>query len=197
VFYKEREDRMYGTAAFFVSYLLVELPLNFLGAATFSLLAYFVLGMYASAGSFFLFTFIIWLMLVQGETMGMIMCGLIYDVGLATSFAGVFVTVFTIMAGYFRPTGELPWVLRVINYGLVFQYAAEILAINEFEHLTFSCPGDQALSDGSCPFSTGNQVLDTYTFQKDREWPYLGVLIALVCLYRLGAFLVLKYYRAK
>jgi ABC-type multidrug transport system permease subunit len=197
VFYKEREDGMYGTAAFFVSYQLVELPLNFLGATAFSLLAYFVLGMYLDVGSFFLFDFVIFLMLVQGETVGLVMCSFLYNVGLATNLASVFVTVFNIMAGYFRPTADLPWVLRAINYSLVFQYAAEVLAINEFRNLKFSCPDDQALADGSCPFNNGMDVLDTFRFEEDRQWTYLGILIGLVVVFRIGAFFVLRFWKVK
>lgn len=193
VFYKERSDGMYGTGVFYFAYQAVELPLNLFGACLFSVISYFVLGMRTDPGSFFLFTFIIFLLLVQGETFGIMMCGLIYNAELATSVASVFVSIFGIMAGFLRPVSSLPWVLRVLNYALVFQYSAEILGINEFKGMTFTCDDSQRLPDGSCPISTGDQVLDIYTFDPSREWIYLGILCALVVSYRFVAYVVLKY----
>lgn len=53
-----------------------------------------------------------------------------------------------IMCGYFRPDKGMPWILRILNYILPTKYAAEFLAINEFEHRTYTCPGSQALPGG-------------------------------------------------
>jgi hypothetical protein len=112
---------------------------------------------------------------------------------MATTISSVFMSLAGIMAGFFRPAGDLIWPLRILNFALPTKYAAEVLAINEFEKRNFTCPGTQALPDGQCPLPTGLDVLEEYTFQPDNYWPYFGILLALTAGLRFFAFMVLKY----
>jgi len=161
----------------------------------FSILVYWVLGLYATAGSFFLFCLCMFLLLSMGETLGFILCGLFYDVGMATTVSSVFMSMFNIMAGFYRPDNTMPWIVRIVNYVLATKYIAEVIAVNEFEHLQFSCPGVQALPDGGCPLPSGEDVLDEYDFNTSDKWRDLGIAIALSFAYRIIAFLVLKFKR--
>ena len=72
-------------------------------------------------------------------------------------------------------------------------YATSVLATNQFEDQEYVCVGSQYLSNGVCPFTTGEQVLESMGINTDRFWLYFSLMIILTISYRVLAFLVLKY----
>eukprot|EP01117_Protostelium_nocturnum_P018249 TRINITY_DN75_c0_g1_i2.p1 TRINITY_DN75_c0_g1~~TRINITY_DN75_c0_g1_i2.p1 ORF type:complete len:675 (+),score=160.52 TRINITY_DN75_c0_g1_i2:146-2170(+) len=193
VFYQERADGLYSTPAFFISYQAVELPLNFFGTFFFSILAYWVLGLYANAGHFFLFVFVSFILLVSGETVGIGMCAIFYDVGMATTVASVFMSIFNIIAGLFRPNDTLFWPLRAINYVLVPRWAATVLGINEFVGKTFECPGEQSQGLPVCPIPNGESLLNLYNISENQLGYAIALLVILTLSYRIIVFLLLHF----
>ncbi|KAF2072567.1 hypothetical protein CYY_006116 [Polysphondylium violaceum] len=197
LFYRERNDGLYSTLSFFISYLFVEVPFNIFGSLGYACVTYFALGLKHEAGSFFVFTLVIFTLLFAGESVGLLVCSLFYDVGIATTIANVLLSLFTILAGFFRPTASLPHVLRYFNYILPTKWAAEIISVNELRGATFTCPGSQSL-DGNgtiCPISTGEQVLETYSWQDVNMTHSILIMVSLAIAYRIVVYLVLKFNR--
>jgi len=118
---------------------------------------------------------------------------LFFNVGLAQTLANVFVSVINQTSGFFRPTGHFPLWLQGLNYLFPTYYATKVFLANQFEGQTFTCPGTQALPDGSCPLATGDQVLSNYDVEYDQLWPSFGILFALCFVYRLIGFLILNF----
>jgi hypothetical protein len=65
-----------------------------------------------------------------------------------------------IMAGYISLS--MPIELRYISYISPVTWGAYILTNVVFQQATFTCDSDQKDSQGNCPTSTGEQVLDLY-----------------------------------
>jgi len=191
VYDQERIDGLYHPSAFFLSYMSAEVPLNSVATLIFSIITYFVLGLHPGASHFFLYYAVMVLLVLTGESIGIIMCSLFKNANMAYTISSVLICFVCIMAGLFRPVSSYPEFFQVINYLSPFQYAALVLSVNEFSGETFTCPGSEALSDGSCPFSTGEQVLQSYSFDSNLMWPYFGVLICLMVLFRIVSFCVL------
>jgi ABC-type multidrug transport system permease subunit len=87
--------------------------------------------------------------LFTGETVGLFLCSLFYDVGIANMLSAVMFSLFLLMCGYFRGASSLPYPLRYANYGLITYYGAEVLAINEFHDLSLSCSASQSINGRS------------------------------------------------
>jgi len=197
LFYRERNDGLYSTLSFFISYIFVEVPFNVFGSLGYACVTYFALGLKQEAGSFFVFVLVIFTLLFAGESVGLLVCSLFYDVGMATTIANVLLSLFTILAGFFRPTASLPHVLRYFNYILPTKWAAEIISVNELRGARFTCPGSQSL-DGNgtvCPISTGEQVLDNYSWGDVNMTHSILIMVSLAIAYRFVVYLVLKFNR--
>ncbi|ELR21585.1 ABC2 type transporter superfamily protein [Acanthamoeba castellanii str. Neff] len=174
VFYRERIDGLYGTTTFMLSYMSIEIPLDLISVAGCSCLTYFVIGLsLEDAWRFFVFYGVALAFLFTGETVGLFLCSLFYDVGIANMLSAVMFSLFLLMSGYFRGASSLPYPLRYANYGLITYYGAEVLAVNEFHELDLDCEPSQAVN-GTCTYANGDAVIDSLNFDVDRLWPYFG-----------------------
>lgn len=192
VFYRERIDGLYGTTTFMLSYMSIEIPLDLISVAGCSCLTYFVIGLsLEDAWRFFVFYGVALAFLFTGETVGLFLCSLFYDVGIANMLSAVMFSLFLLMSGYFRGASSLPYPLRYANYGLITYYGAEVLAVNEFHELDLDCEPSQAVN-GTCTYANGDAVIDSLNFDVDRLWPYFGAIWALTIIYRFVAFMTLK-----
>jgi hypothetical protein len=99
-----------------------------------------------------------------------------------------------LMSGFFRSIATLPVVLRYLNYLLLTSPVSQVLVINEFQGESgFVCPGDQALPNGQCPYSTGQQVIDSLSFNVDTFWYAFALAWVLAVAYRIVAFVLLRF----
>jgi hypothetical protein len=118
---------------------------------------------------FFVFYGVCLSALFTGETMGMLLCSLFGNVGIANMLSAVsdfpplhveiflpwtyiytiFQTLFSLlllMCGFFRSQSTLPYPLRYLNYVFITKYCGEVLAINQFQGLSISCPASQSIN---------------------------------------------------
>ncbi|EGC36592.1 hypothetical protein DICPUDRAFT_5674, partial [Dictyostelium purpureum] len=141
LFYRERNDGLYSTFSFFFSYMTLEIPFNIFGSLGFSCITYFVLGLKLEADSFFIFFLVVFLLTFCGESVGLFVCSMFYNINLATTIANISLCLFSILSGFFRPTAQMPSILRYFNYALPTKWASEVYSANELRGRTFSCPG--------------------------------------------------------
>jgi len=194
LFYRERSDGLYSTAAFCVSYMAIEVPFDLLTSLMYSIVTYVVIGLNPIFARFFVYWLVIFLLVFSGESVGLFLCSIFFDIGLANTIAMVFLSLCLLMAGFFRSISTLPLVLRYLNYGLITAPISQVLVINEFYGESgFTCPGSQALPNGQCPYSTGQQVIDALNFNVDTFWYAVGLACALAAFYRLVAFVLLAF----
>lgn len=191
VFYRERDEGTYGTSTFFISYMISEVPFEFLSIILYSLITYAVIGLKVTWQAYLLYVACLFCLTFSGESLGIILCSLLRSVGLANTLATIILSIGLLASGSFVPVNELPVVLQYIDYTLITTYCTQILCINEFVGETYSCPKDQALPDGSCPYNTGDDVLDAMGIDPDILWPCFGIAIGLTISYRVLAYLIL------
>ena len=77
------------------------------------------------------------------------------------------------------------------------RYAARLNVVYEFRGSTLTCTPDQLLASGQCPITSGDQVLALYGFDASASAEAVNwvLVAALPILYRVIAFLALKYNR--
>jgi len=90
---------------------------------------------------------------------------------------------------------DMPAFVNGINYFNPCKYAAAALSIKAFTNFEFTCTDTQALSDGSCPTRTGQQVLDLLNYHTSLALN-IGALVAVTVAYRLIAYTVLRLSKA-
>lgn len=94
------------------------------------------------------------------------------------------------MAGFM--INNLPSVLFYVNHLSVFKYTSVVLALNEFTGLTFHCnEGKHLDGNGTCALREGWQVLRFLHFEDKSLSVHIGLVVAMMVLYRLLAWAVL------
>jgi len=184
LFYRECSDGAVSAPAFMLSYTLLELPCELLAALVFAIMMCPISGLQSDAAHFFRVAYVTFCIVNCGESVGIAFCGLIYHVGFSVTLVSIFLSFWTIMAGFFQP--EMPQWLQVVNYGSVLKYAGNTLAVSEFTGLTFSC------AQPPCARPDGETVLSIYRFHPSDLTSSLWAMAACVVLYRLAAFALLS-----
>lgn len=189
-FYRERQDKLYSTAAFVISYLLAEIPIAMVSVLIYSVLTYAVIGLKTEFSAFLIFYTALFFILFAGESFGIMLCAAFYDIGVANSLAAVIFSLFMLMSGFFRPISGIPAVLRYFDYLMITAYATQVLAINEFEGATYTCP-----ENTTCRYQTGEDVLQSLDIDPNNFWFCFAAIILLAFLYRFIGYLILRFKR--
>lgn len=88
-------------------------------------------------------------------------------------------------------TPNVPSFIRALNYASPMFHSVSNLMPFALRGAHFSCTAAERSSDGTCPMSTGEAVLDLFKFNVDPERGLLGLLITAIS-YRLIAYALLK-----
>jgi len=195
VFYREKLDGAYSSQAFLASYMVNEIPFELITCMIYTCFVMLAVGLQTSPDRFFSFFFITWCLVFSGESFGLIFCGIFYTIGFSVTMTSVVLSAFCGMVGLLSV--DMPAFLKAINHISIMKYACEFAAINEFTDLTFTCTDVQKLSDGTCPYTNGEQVLATYKFDPNSKWQNFGLIILLTFVYRAIAFLIFKLIKRK
>jgi hypothetical protein len=190
VFYREHADGACGVEAFMLSYLTIEIPFEIIASLLCTLFVDMVIGLNGSYEAFLVTAYVIFCFINAGESAGIIFCNIVKVVGFSASVTSVCLSIFSAMAGQLAI--NMPEFLQDINYVNVMKYGAAVLGIVQYSGLTFVCTNGQLLPDGTCPITSGDQLLALYKFDTNNYHLYLGLMAAVTVGYRLIAYLVLK-----
>jgi len=193
VFYRERSEGAYGTSAFFTSYMLAEVPFEFASVLGYTLLTYAVIGLKMTWTAYFVYLSTIFCLTFSGESLGIMLCSIFSNVGLSNTVATILTAVGLVACGSFIPISSMSWPIQLMDTVLVTTYLNQVLYGSQLTGATYVCPGDQALPDGSCPLSTGEEVLESMGVNPDYLWPCFGTAVALTISYRVIAYIFLRF----
>ncbi|ODV84941.1 hypothetical protein CANARDRAFT_176364 [[Candida] arabinofermentans NRRL YB-2248] len=189
-FYDEFVDGVVKTESFFVSYLLIEIPFEIVSCLVFAVLMMFVVGFQYNAGLFFALAYCSWLVVNAGESLGLSFNTVLTHPGFALTVISIFCSCGVVMSGLLAMT--LGKFLKAVNYTSPAHYCVMIVAKLVFtKDLKFYCKGDESLSDGSCLFENGEDVMQTYGLQIDLKL-YLVLIAVVTVLHRVIAYWFLK-----
>lgn len=188
---RDRANRLYSVFPFYLSSLLVTIPVEVVPTILNTMIVYFMANL---RGDFFLFWAIIVLENLVGISMGMILSASVKNVTMAPQLAPAIVILFLIFNGSFVNEESVPvyflW-LREISF---IRYAFKAAAVNEFEGAKFTC--DPA-SAGPC-IQTGDQVLAQLEFDGSGViWQAIALLGGLAVIFNILAFAALVYRRPR
>jgi len=190
LYIKERANGLYGPTAFMLANFITGVPYLFLIAVLFSAIAYWLSSFRPDAAAFF--TWIMWMFLdlLAAESLVVLIASLvpIFVVALAaTAFAnGLWMCV----GGFLVPPETLNVFWRYVFHYIDYQsYVFQGMMVNEFGGRSYSCEGvDSAGNECMVP---GTTVLDNYGYATDRTGEWVGIMIAIIVVYRLLGWVVL------
>ena len=173
VFYRECADGTYGTAAFLLTYTALEIPGEIASSLVFAVLVGPIAGLQSAPRQFFKLTYMVFCVINAGESIGIAFCALIFHIGFSVTIMSVFLSVWSVMSGFFSI--GMPLWLQTVNHVSVLKYAGNLVAVSEFRGLQL----DGGLS--------GDAVLSLYRFHPDEATRDIVILGALTIAYRLLA----------
>ena len=191
IFYREFSDGVAHTEAFLGAYMLFEvLPFDLLGCFLSSILFCYVIGVTTTVSSLFVMTWVFFCFLSTGESVAIFVSNMVDRVGFIAVVASTILTIFSASGSVVSLT--IPEFYKIINYGSAIHYSTEVAAISVFQDKAFVCTQSQLNPDGSCPITSGNQILDQLSFDPNNFVRDMAVLAGLLAIYRLIAYLALK-----
>ncbi|EKD14657.1 uncharacterized protein L3040_000180 [Drepanopeziza brunnea f. sp. 'multigermtubi'] len=195
-FKKERENGLYGPAAFMLSNFIIGLPYLFLISVLFSVIAYWLSGFHSTAEAFFMWIMWLFLDLVAAESLVVLVSTIapVFVISLAvTAFAnGLWMSV----GGFLVPPKTLNAFWKYVFHYIDYQtYVFQGMMVNEFKDRSYSC-GDgcycmyQTELASECRIS-GTGVLDQYGYKTGRTGRWVGILLAIILGYRVLGLLAM------
>ncbi|KAI5364888.1 Putative AAA+ ATPase domain, ABC-2 type transporter, ABC transporter [Septoria linicola] len=193
IFVKERANGLYGPTAFLVSNFIIGLPYLFLISVLFSIVSYWLINLRPDAGAFF--TWIMWLFLdlVAAESLVVFMASLFPNFVVALALIAFANGLWMSVGGFLVSLPVLNAFWKYVFHYIDYQaYVFQGMMVNEFRARSYSC--EQI--DGQCFCSypselqsecriAGTAVLSQYGYALGREGKWVGIMIAIIVVYRL------------
>lgn len=194
VFYREEADHCYSAESFILQYTTLEIPFEVISSLVFGVLAAFADNLDRSVQMFLISAFNCFCIINCGESVGIMFCTLFSHVGFAVNVTSILLSISTILGGVMSL--KVNEVLQGINHLSPIKYSVGNLAPYSLRHQQFTCTPAQRLSDGSCPISTGQEVLELYNLDKDAAMNIMALGVCTIA-YRLVAYALLKVIRSQ
>ena len=116
---------MYSVFTYFISRSIVELPYLIVFPLIFDLIVYWMVGMASTAGQFFSFYLVSFLIAFSGNSLGLLLGSMISDPKTVSAVASVFIVPFVLFSGFFKNRGNFPvwigWIeyISPLKYGFI------------------------------------------------------------------------------
>ncbi|GAB0492016.1 hypothetical protein MMPV_003275 [Pyropia vietnamensis] len=202
VLQKERSSGAYRLSAFFVAKTTVETPVELLYPALFSLVAYWMAGLRASAGAYVLHLFILALVTLTAQSIGLFVSASVRKVKLAQVLGSLTVLLALLSGGYYVNNKTLPGWIAWVNSLSFIKYGFEAMVIVEVQGRTFPCSIVPTIYSGGLPGTTGERVcpVTPEAIYRAREIQdglgvagNVGILLLWIAVFRVGAYFSLKW----
>uniref|UniRef100_A0A7S1THM9 Probable ATP-dependent transporter ycf16 n=1 Tax=Compsopogon caeruleus TaxID=31354 RepID=A0A7S1THM9_9RHOD len=130
---KERASASYRVSSYFLAKTVSELPRGFLFSFLFSVITYWMIGLRANGGSFFLFVLVLFLVNLIAETGTYCISTITPDAQTAAAIVPVFVIMSMLFAGFFIPPESIPAGVSWIKWISFIYYAFYATVDNQFQ----------------------------------------------------------------
>jgi energy-coupling factor transporter ATP-binding protein EcfA2 len=211
VFLREYAVGTYGVIPYFISKMLVEIPMMLLQVTVQFACNYWLIGFNCN---FFLLVLLVTLLGSAAASTSILIGSISSDVTVAVQLTPLLFVPQLLFAGFFIPINEIPFWLRWPQYLCTLKYSLNLLMLLEFgdvkgpvtyikgmldqdrrtdlyQDAVFGCHGDELLDTGVCtePFSRAHDIA---LFPRSEVVPsalgmYLGVLFCVMLAFRLLA----------
>ena len=177
VFLREYAAGTYNSVPYFVSKLMVEIPMSILQSGVIILVTYFLVEL---QGNF------LWLVLATA-LLGLVASSTALLIGAMSSNTQVAIQMSPILfvpqilfAGVFIPTSLIPDYLSWAQYLCSLKYGINLLTLAEFADI----PDYDSAIDNELAHNNTQALFDQMDIKKDLEWAYFGIMCAVFVVFR-------------
>ncbi|KAK4535738.1 hypothetical protein CDCA_CDCA06G1763 [Cyanidium caldarium] len=132
---RERTSKAYRVSAYFLGKSSAEFPRLVVFALLFSVITYWMVGLYANAGAFFLFVVIVVLTAHTAESLTLMASAGAKSPQAAAAFTPILIVTSLLFGGFFIGPNVIPVWLSWLRYVSFIYYAFAAVMTNEFNHL--------------------------------------------------------------
>uniref|UniRef100_K7FTM4 ATP binding cassette subfamily G member 5 n=1 Tax=Pelodiscus sinensis TaxID=13735 RepID=K7FTM4_PELSI len=161
---QESKDGLYQKWQILLAYILHFLPFSIISVVIFSVFIYWTVGMNPDVSRFGCFFAVMLVPHIIGELLTLVLLGMVQNPNIVNSGVMLLNTAGVLVGtGLVRRTEDMSIPFKVLSYLTFQKYSSEVLTINEFYGLNFTCGGSN-ISAGVgalCVFPQGIQFIET------------------------------------
>ena len=176
VFLREYSTGSYGAFPYFLSKLLVEVPLNGLQALVALLISYYLMGF---VGDFLLHVCSLWLIQLVCASYAFLIGALVPDAKAAQEIAPAILVPQLLFAGFFISIEQIPELLQWVQYLCALKFAINLGSIIEFGHL---CGQKNLTADISIGCDV--RIFEANDVDPGQTWVYVLILTMIFAVFR-------------
>ncbi|XP_060686872.1 ATP-binding cassette sub-family G member 5 [Hemiscyllium ocellatum] len=163
---QESSDGLYPKWLMFLAYIIHIIPFSVVSVAFYSFFVYWTLGMFPTWERFGCFFAVLIVPHLVGELLTLILLGVVQNPNIVNSAVALInVAGILLGSGFLRSAEDMPEPFRWLSYLTFQKYGVEVLMVNEFYGLNFTCANGEQSSPNStnipCWFTRGIQYLDS------------------------------------
>ncbi|GAB1301375.1 ATP-binding cassette sub-family G member 5 [Apodemus speciosus] len=137
---QESQDGLYQKWQMLLAYVLHVLPFSVIATVIFSSVCYWTLGLYPEVARFGYFSAALLAPHLIGEFLTLVLLGMVQNPNIVNSIVALLsISGLLIGSGLIRNIEEMPLPLKILGYFTFQKYCCEILIVNEFYGLNFTC----------------------------------------------------------
>jgi ATP-binding cassette, subfamily G (WHITE), eye pigment precursor transporter len=176
VFLKEENARYYSVLPYFLSRNVIELPFLIAMPMLFVLIFYWMIGLASTPEQFFLFYFVIFLVSLCGNSLGLLLGSIVTDAKSLAAHIPTMLLPVILLSGFFKNSANLPDWIGWIQYISPIKYGFVALTTNETKYKS--------------------SRIDLFNFDTT-FWESVGLLIVLALSFRFLSLFFLWYLRTR
>lgn len=159
----ESQDGLYQKWQMLLAYVLHVLPFSVVATMIFSSVCYWTLGLYPEVARFGYFSAALLVPHLIGEFLTLVLLGVVQNPNIVNSIVALLsVAGLLVGSGFIRKIEEMPIPLKIFSYFTFQKYCCEILIVNEFYGLNFTCGGSNISTlNPLCSITQGIQYIET------------------------------------
>lgn len=183
MFLREYSTGTYSSVAYFLSKLVVEIPLNFVQTLEAYILTYFLVGM---QGNFILIVLAAWGLGMCSCSVAVFMGCSVGDVKSVTELAPLMFVPQMLFVGFFIRTSLIPVFLRWAQYLCSLKYAMNLVILTEFRLTSPSCTSSPQA------YMNCKSLIESNDIDQDQYYIYILLLFGLFAVFRIAAAIILQ-----
>ena len=188
VFARDRDSGAYRCSSYYLSKTVAELPIQLIAPFVYICIVYPMVGLTADWGRFFTAFITLESVVMCATGLGLAISALASSIEVAQIIGPISLLLLMLFGGFYVNVDNL-WVgFKWIEIFSFIQYGYKTLVINEFEGT-----GPYACSVDAYCLRNGTLILDQQGFEGDDKWDEFGKLWGVVVLFRLLAYLFLRF----
>ncbi|CAI5514438.1 unnamed protein product [Closterium sp. Naga37s-1] len=197
IYIRETSRGAYCTGSYVLAGALVFLPFLFLLLLLFSCVAYFMVGLAATATAFFRFVATVFLTLAVGNSFVVFFAAFVPNYITGNTVVTAITAFFFLFSGFFISKNNIPPYWIWMNYLSTFKYPLEMLTLNEYGSLPSVCWEHLVKIDPTSPcIVSSDNVIARFDMADSKFWESAVVMVSFFIGYRILFYFSLRYQSA-